>query len=117
MEEPERQTKRTSWGKQVAFAVGMVVVVLLVLHNSRLTSERFGVPLFKVMPPSSAIDYMGYDADRELLAIVFVGREGEVYYYRKVPRPVFVALAESDSPGRYFNEAIRDRYKHFSVPL
>ncbi|MGH3468522.1 MAG: KTSC domain-containing protein [Thermocrispum sp.] len=57
---------------------------------------------------STVLRSIGYDADEGILEIEFVS--DDVYRYFVVPRSVHTALMESDSPGRYFNQTIRDRY-------
>lgn len=57
---------------------------------------------------SKVLRSIGYDPDERILEIEFLS--DEVYRYFVVPRSVHAALMESESPGRYFNQTIRDRY-------
>ncbi|WEX77240.1 KTSC domain-containing protein [Sinorhizobium numidicum] len=59
---------------------------------------------------SSVIRRVKYDIPHRTLSIWFVGRRGAYRYY-DVPKRVYEELTEADSPGRYFNEHIRDRYE------
>ena len=58
---------------------------------------------------SSMLSAMDYDAQLRILHVRFV--RGEVYDYRDVPPDVAEGLASAPSAGRYFNEAIRGRYR------
>lgn len=62
----------------------------------------------RVPVESKVLRSVGYDADQRILEIEFLS--DEVYRYFVVPRSVHAALMESESPGRYFNQTIRDRY-------
>ncbi|RZS41317.1 KTSC domain-containing protein [Herbihabitans rhizosphaerae] len=57
---------------------------------------------------SSVLRSIGYDKDSKVLEIEFSSTD--VYHYFVVPRSVFAELMDSSSPGRFFNERIRDRY-------
>lgn len=57
---------------------------------------------------STVLRSVGYDADERILEVEFVS--DDVYRYFVVPRSVHAALMEADSPGRYFNQTIRDKY-------
>jgi hypothetical protein len=63
---------------------------------------------------STAIKSAGYDPDTAVLEIEFTS--GGLYRYRLVPPRVWRELNASDSAGRYFAEAIRDRYPEEWVP-
>ncbi|WP_327682081.1 KTSC domain-containing protein [Streptomyces sp. NBC_00467] len=56
---------------------------------------------------SSNIRSIGYDAEEMLLEVEF--RSG-IYQYHSVPEFVFSDFVQAPSHGRYFAEAIRDRY-------
>lgn len=62
----------------------------------------------RVPVESKVLRSVGYDPDERILEIEFLS--DEVYRYFVVPRSVHAALMESESPGRYFNQTIRDRY-------
>lgn len=58
--------------------------------------------------PSSVIESVAYDKDDRRLTVRFV--TGRVYIYDDVPPAVAAGLAGADSRGRFFNEAVRDRF-------
>jgi lysyl-tRNA synthetase class 2 len=47
-----------------------------------------------------------YDDERRVLDLTF--RNGRTYTYNDVPASVWQELQEADSPGQYFNSAIRN---------
>ena len=55
---------------------------------------------------SSNISTIDYDKDNESLTVTF--RSGATYLYRGVPEDVYDGLKYAGSPGRYFQNAIRD---------
>lgn len=57
---------------------------------------------------SSAIQAVGYNANRHELAVTFV--TGKLYTYLGVPEAIYEALLRAPSKGRFFNAEIRDRY-------
>lgn len=57
---------------------------------------------------STVLRSIGYDAEQRILEIEFVS--DDVYRYFVVPRSVHAALMAAESPGRYFNQTIRERY-------
>jgi hypothetical protein len=73
-----------------------------------LTKDAVNVPREAVI--SSFIDSIGYDGDRKWLALAF--KSGLMYIYAGVPREVYLALLQSESKGRYYNQYIRH---HFAV--
>ena len=58
---------------------------------------------------SSMISRVAYDDAAEALSIWF--RETGRYVYFGVPAAVYDALKAAASPGRYFNESIKGRYR------
>ncbi|WP_028851144.1 KTSC domain-containing protein [Thermocrispum municipale] len=62
----------------------------------------------RVPVSSTVLRSVGYAEDEAVLEVEFTNRE--VYRYFVVPRSVYTALMTSASPGRYFNQTIRDRY-------
>jgi lysyl-tRNA synthetase class 2 len=58
--------------------------------------------------PSTAINNLKYDADRERLVVTFV--TGRVYEYVDVPPHVAASFRAAGSKGTFFNVFIRDRY-------
>ena len=63
--------------------------------------------------PSTVIRSARYDAERELLDIVFT--TGRRYLYHRVPAAEADAFRAAFSKGRYFNAHIRDAYDHTEV--
>lgn len=59
---------------------------------------------------SSTLATVAYDEARELLQLGFCTRA--VYQYFGVPAAVHQSLIEAASKGRYFNQAIRDRFPY-----
>ena len=57
---------------------------------------------------STALSSCSYDEDTETLEITFSG--GRTFSYEGVPKSVYDGLVSSDSPGRYFNTAIKGVY-------
>lgn len=66
------------------------------------------------LKPSSVIEWVGYEDDTASLWIHFRGTGKYVYY--EVPVSVFRALCDTSSPGAFFNEHIKDRYRHRRDP-
>lgn len=60
---------------------------------------------------SSTISAIGYDHHARTLFVRF-RRTRETYAYYDVEESVFNAFLDSRSKGQYFNENVRDRYKH-----
>jgi hypothetical protein len=58
---------------------------------------------------SSAILRVAYDDRARRLVVTFV--TGRAYAYDDVPRRVYERLMDASSKGRFFNSAIRDRYR------
>ena len=59
---------------------------------------------------SSTLATVAYDEARQLLQLEFCS--GTVYQYFSVPSAVHQALIAAPSKGRYFNEAIRGRFRY-----
>jgi hypothetical protein len=57
---------------------------------------------------SSMIASAGYDPDTRVMEIEF--RSGKTYTFSEVPPHVYENLLASDSPGRYFNQSIKNNY-------
>ena len=64
----------------------------------------------RVAVKSSSISSVGYWKEGLVLEIEFV--TGAVYEYQKVPAECFEEFVRAPSCGRFFNQAIRDRYPH-----
>ena len=63
---------------------------------------------------SATLVAIGYDDVRGILQVEF--RSSAVYRYFGVPGPVYEALWAAPSRGRYFNMAIRGRFRHLRIP-
>jgi hypothetical protein len=59
---------------------------------------------------SSMIHAIGYDAEQQLLEIVF--NTGRTYQYLEVPPEVYKELMKAESKGRYFLANVRDMYPY-----
>jgi hypothetical protein len=57
---------------------------------------------------STAITRLDYDAEAQSLTIVF--KDGRGYVLQGVPQIEVERLANSDSPGQYWNAYMRGRY-------
>jgi hypothetical protein len=60
--------------------------------------------------PSTVIELFNYDHRASTLTIVF--RSGNVYAYLNVPELVYRNLQAAPSKGKYFNTAIRDKFRY-----
>jgi lysyl-tRNA synthetase, class II len=58
---------------------------------------------------SSALSSAQYDDETRELELTF--SSGQTYTYHDVPKDVYDGLVSSSSPGRYYNEAIKDIYQ------
>jgi KTSC domain len=63
---------------------------------------------------SSTLATVAYDEAEELLQLGFCSRA--VYEYFGVPATVHQALLGAPSKGRYFNHAIRGRFRYRPIP-
>lgn len=63
---------------------------------------------------STTLATVAYDEVRELLQLEFCSRA--VYVYFAVPAAVHQALLDAPSKGRYFNLAIRGRFRYRPAP-
>jgi hypothetical protein len=63
----------------------------------------------RVRVRSSNLASVGYDAEEGILEIVFLN--GRIYEYYRVPEDVFQGLVSASSPGQYFADHVRDRYR------
>ena len=57
---------------------------------------------------STAISEIDYEEDHGKLIVTF--QDGDCYVYVGVPGEVHRSFIDAPSKGRYFSEAIRDRY-------
>lgn len=58
---------------------------------------------------SSLISRIAYDEARSTLHVRF--RHGPTYLYFDVPPGVYACLRDAPSAGRYYNEAVKGRYR------
>lgn len=63
--------------------------------------------------PSSVIRTFRYDPVEEQLDIIFVS--GRRYRYHRVPEHTYEEMRRAFSKGEFFNERIRDQYRHTRV--
>ena len=57
---------------------------------------------------STAIKDFDYDADKQILRVVF--GNGSVYKYSEVPESIYKEMKETSSIGQYFNSQVRDKF-------
>lgn len=62
---------------------------------------------------SSSIAGVCYDNNTQTLYVAF--KNGSRYFYRPVPEPVYTALLNAPSKGRYLNAQIMGRYRYGSI--
>ncbi len=62
---------------------------------------------------SATLLAIGYDEERGILQLEF--RSLASYRYFEVPDVVYNALSAAPSKGRYFNEAIRGRFRYSRI--
>jgi hypothetical protein len=62
---------------------------------------------------SSTLSAVAYDENRAILQLEF--RSRAIYRYFAVPSPVHEGLIAATSKGRYFNQAIRGRFRYEPV--
>ncbi|MCZ4243919.1 KTSC domain-containing protein [Pedobacter punctiformis] len=60
--------------------------------------------------PSSVINHFSYNIQSHTLKITFV--TGLTYQYSNVPQEIYDMLKAVKSKGKYFNDAIRNKYKY-----
>jgi hypothetical protein len=58
---------------------------------------------------SSAVEAIGYDAERQWLEVRWKGQQ-RIYRYYRVPAEVYQELRQADSVGTYLNEQVKRRY-------
>jgi hypothetical protein len=63
---------------------------------------------------STTLASVAYDETRSLLQLKFCSRT--VYLYFGVPPGVHQALLDAPSKGKYFNRAIRGRFRYRAIP-
>jgi hypothetical protein len=63
--------------------------------------------------PSTTLATVAYDYAGGVLQLEF--RSGAVYRYFGVPTEAHDGLLRASSKGRYFNEEIRERFRHVRV--
>ncbi len=64
----------------------------------------------RVVVESTTVGAAAHDAQTAVLELQF--RNGAVYQYFLVPRPVYRDLLRAPSKGRYFHQNIRGRYPY-----
>ena len=72
-------------------------------------------PGMKLIPiESSIIESIGYDAETNILAVIFL-KNRSVYFYPGVPQEVYDNFLAAESKGSYFNEKIKGAYSYFKL--
>jgi len=61
--------------------------------------------------PSTAVKQILYEASSQTLYVTFV-TSGRRYAYRDVPMETYDAFQHAFSKGTFFNQHIRDQYRH-----
>lgn len=59
---------------------------------------------------SSMIQAFGYDAEAEILLVIF--NSGKTYRYFEVPPDIYEGLLEADSKGSYLRDLVIDQYPY-----
>lgn len=59
-------------------------------------------------PGSKAISSATYDEQRQELTITF--KSGRSYTYNSVPPDTYEQLSTADSPGRFWQQSIKDQF-------
>ena len=67
----------------------------------------------RVAVDSSMIASIGYDASSEVLEVEFTS--GSIYQYCDVPASLHRGIMKAESHGRYFNEHIREIFRHRQI--
>lgn len=65
--------------------------------------------------PSTSIREARYDRERRTLSVWFL-KSGLRYDYEEVPAEIYEAYKAAFAKGRFFNSAIRDRFKYKRRP-
>lgn len=63
---------------------------------------------------SSDIDSIGYDSNTDTLYVAF-RRNGSVYTYFNVPKPVYLDFLNASSHGEYLAEYIKGSYRYEQI--
>jgi hypothetical protein len=61
-------------------------------------------------PESSNIARFGYDESAQVLKVEF--KNGSVYDYFDIPKPVFEAMRNAPSKGQFLAQQIKGRYRY-----
>jgi KTSC domain len=80
--------------------------LLALLLATTLAQAQPVIPMQPV--DSTAISAVGYDEASQRLRIVFI--QGKAYDFCAVPKSVFKALVNAVSKGKFYNNAIKDKY-------
>lgn len=64
--------------------------------------------------PSTSIRRSQYDPETRILSVWFVA-SGKRYDYEDVPTEIYAAFRNAFAKGRFFNEHIRNHFRHHLV--
>ena len=68
----------------------------------------------KMIPvESSLIAEIGYEDEKEELYVEF--KRGGLYMYQGVPKPVFTAMLNAISKGKFFLDNVKNQYEYVKV--
>lgn len=59
-------------------------------------------------PASSLVEHVAFDEDEGILTITLAGKRR--YAYFEVPQALYRQLCQAPSPGRFYNEQIKQRF-------
>ena len=62
---------------------------------------------------STDLAIVGYDTQGAVVEVAF--KSGSVYHYEGVPAEIYEGFMAASSHGKYFQEAIRERYKYRKI--
>jgi hypothetical protein len=64
------------------------------------------IKMKRIKVKSSSIGYLGYDARKQILEVIF--NNGRGYKYYELPKTLYMQLLNASSKGRFFNKYIRE---------
>lgn len=80
-------------------------------------SEQPYVAIAMVAVESNQVKAIGYDAERQTLAVTFTRGPGHIYHYPNVEEQVHTDFVASESKGKFFAAHIKDLpFEKFKAP-